>query len=87
MSRPSSPILLTYEDDASHIEILDVPGLWILLYDGQSIGIRQIYFGSKGQLTKYPRTGFNNPAHAYRLAERLNRKFNTTLFTIVKIGE
>tara|TARA_R110000868_G_scaffold43358_2_gene145937 strand:+ start:455 stop:715 length:261 start_codon:yes stop_codon:yes gene_type:complete len=86
MSRPSNPVILTEDDDNYVIDILEVPGTWILLHDNKSIGIRQTYYTRRGATVKYPRIGFNNPAHAYKLADKMNKRFNTTLFTIAQIG-
>jgi hypothetical protein len=34
---------------------------------------------------KYKKTSFSNSGHAFNLAERLNKKFNTKDFTVVKL--
>jgi len=35
---------------------------------------------------KYPRTAYNNPAHAYNMMERMNALYRTTDFNVLEIG-
>ena len=34
---------------------------------------------------KYKKTSFSNPGHAFNLAERLNKQFNTDEFCVVRM--
>ena len=36
---------------------------------------------------KYKKVSFSNSGHAFNLADRLNKKFNTTAFTVVRLLE
>ena len=36
---------------------------------------------------KYKKVSFSNSGHAFNLADRLNKKFNTELFTVVRLLE
>ena len=82
MARPSNPIILQNTNADNDLDVLAAPGLWIVEYDKQSIALRQSYYSPRGIMFKYLRTAFSNPAHAYKLAKKLNLRFNTTLFTV-----
>lgn len=90
MTRPSAPVLLEQPvDNLSHarckIEILAGQGMWVLEYKNQPVAIRTEYLTDNGYKYKYPRTGFNNQAHAERLALQLNRDFDTHEFSIKRV--
>jgi len=36
---------------------------------------------------KYKKVSFSNPGHAFNLAERLNKKFNTDQFSVVRLDQ
>jgi hypothetical protein len=84
MARPHAKILatITDEDLITH-SVLKTPGYWYLTYQGTAVGIKTENW--LGINAKYPRTGFNNSSHAYRMRDRLNQLFNTTDFEIKEI--
>jgi len=85
MARPKPDILLRDLQAKETMEILASPGIWFVLYQGRPIAITRRSWTAQGELVKYPRTGFNNPAHAYKLAERLNQRFMTNQFTVLEV--
>ena len=82
MARPSAQVLLSDTHDTGIDEILLAQGLWVVCYNTMPIAIRQQRWGRQGCKFKYPRTMFANPAHAYKLADELNRQFNTDKFSV-----
>ena len=48
--------------------------MWVLEYKNRPVAIRTEYLTEDGYKYKYPRTGFNNQAHAERLALQLNKQ-------------
>ena len=65
------------------ITINPAQGYWIVTYQDQAISVvttDQVIAGKK-----YVKTGFAYPAHAQRLADRLNRVFQTQDFAVRKV--
>lgn len=85
MARPKPQVIFKDEQALETMEILASPGIWYVCYDNQPIGIAKRAWTRRGEVIKYPRTGFNNPAHAYKLAEKLNERFYTELFTVKEV--
>lgn len=85
MVRPRASVLLIDESADDSLEVLDCEGVWYVVYEQRAVSLVKKTWGSRGQTVKYPRTGFNNPAHAYNLARKLNQRFNTDLFTVIEI--
>jgi hypothetical protein len=86
MSRPKPIILLNHEADIWEIDILAGNSYWILTLDHEPVSIRKKAWTSRGITFKYPRTGFNNQAHAQRLATSLNKTFATDRFGVKEIN-
>ena len=75
MARRPPAILMSGEGT----DILDAPVLFRVVHAGKPIAVRQLKpCGHLG----YPPTTFHNPAHAKRLAHRLNDVFATDAFTV-----
>ena len=85
MSRPSAEIILEDIDDNMRSYAVCVShGVYTVLYAGRPISIRVTPNLEISDYTnqKYPRTSFNNSGHAFNLAQRLNQRFCTDLFTV-----
>lgn len=86
MGRPSAATLLKQVDELGRVlEILEADKAYILTYDGKPTALRQTEHFHDLLRIRYPRTGFNNRAHAVRLANRLNKLFNTDLFSVSEL--
>lgn len=85
MARPKPDIIFRDDSGIETLEVLASPGMWFVCYQDQPIGLVKKSWTSRGETVKYPRTGFNNPAHAFKLAERLNERFMTDQFTVMEI--
>jgi hypothetical protein len=85
MARPSADVLFTKETAQGQLDILSAQGTWLVCYNNKPIALRLQHWTVRGPAFKYPRTMFANPAHAHRLARRLNKEYNTELFTVKEI--
>jgi hypothetical protein len=87
MSRPKPKILLQSSPNEKHnIEIIiETAAIYAVYYKGKPINIKyeSIYAGDSN--SKYKKTSFPSKAHAINLRDRLNKMFNTTDFTVVKL--
>ena len=84
MARPGPQIIATLEAGERITDICWADAVYAVYYQGRAIKVR-----SRGQDMingfKYGRTSFPEPAHAIRLAQRLNRELNTDDFTVVEL--
>jgi len=87
MSRPKPKILLEKTDPKTYKseQILEAEATWCVLYNSYPFNLRTVNSITNSPGPKYKKTSFTNPGHAHNLARRLNKKFETTLFTVVKI--
>ena len=87
MSRNKPTVLLT--DYAKNItfEVCDAQAVYAVFYKDRPIKLRKLK--NDGFSTfKYAKTSFPEPGHAIALAQRLNRRFKTSEFTVreLRIG-
>ena len=75
----------TRTDDFNQIDVLSAQGLWAVVYQNKAINLRTQTMTIQGEVLKYTRTAYPSPAPARILAKKLNTKFMTTDFTVVKI--
>lgn len=86
MARPSATVILQHVDDLrSSIAVCAADTVYAVTYQGQPIQLKKqhnIDIAYPGP--KYPKTVFVNSGHAFNLADRLNRLFNTQDFGVAK---
>ena len=89
MSRPKPNVLLEYIDNKTYRseQVLEADAIWAVFHKDKPFNLK-----SSNALTNYPgpkykKTSFSNPGHAFNLAEKLNKMFNTQDFTVVKLTE
>jgi hypothetical protein len=84
MARPSPNILLRdVEPSGKALEVCEADALYGVLYQGKPIKVRTLQNIDVSFLgPKYSKTAFPESGHAYNLAEKLNRMFNTTDFSV-----
>ena len=84
MSRPKPTIILEEVDEDSRAYwVCEADAIYAVCYRGSPIKIKtqaNIYVNYPGP--KYVKTSFPSAGHAFNLAERLNKRFNTDLFTV-----
>lgn len=89
MSRPKPNVLLEYVDNKTYRceQVLEADAIWAVFHQNKPFNLK-----SSNALTNYPgpkykKTSFSNPGHAFNLAEKLNKMFNTQEFTVVRLTE
>lgn len=86
MARPKPTILVEQVDKNYNSEqILDADAIYAVFYEGKPINIRTLNTLVNYPGPKYKKVSFSNSGHAFNLADRLNDKFNTIKFTVVKL--
>lgn len=86
MARPKPNIIIEISDKSYTSEqILEAGAIYAVYYEGAPINLRVINMISNYPGTKYKKVSFSNSGHAFNLADKLNEKFNTDQFTVVKL--
>ncbi|NJO60941.1 MAG: hypothetical protein HC836_22605 [Richelia sp. RM2_1_2] len=87
MSRPKPDILLDYTDKKTFKseQVLKADAVYAVFYDGQPINLRTKHSMLDYPGPKYKKCSFQNPGHAFNLAEKLNKLFKTDKFKVAKL--
>ena len=85
MARPGPTVIDTFDDGLKLIEVLDRPQVYWVQYQGAPISVRHVYHSAVGTRIRYPKTAFNNRAHAENLAQELNKIYGTTEYTVASL--
>ena len=89
MSRPKPEILLESVNKTTYKaeQILSADAIYSVFYEGKPINLRTLHTLVSYPGPKYKKVSFSNSGHAFNLAERLNKMFNTDKFEVVKLSE
>jgi hypothetical protein len=88
MARPKPTIILENVDRNYNSEqILDADAIYAVYYDNKPINLRTLNTLVNYPGPKYKKVSFSNSGHAFNLADRLNKKFSTDKFCVVKLLE
>ena len=83
MSRPKPKILFEFVDKNYKSEqVLEANAIYAVCYSGQPINLRNLNVMIDYPGPKYKKCSFSNPGHAFNLAERVNKLFNTDNFAV-----
>lgn len=88
MSRPKPRVLLeiTNKKNYKTEQVLESEAIWAVFYQDRPINLKTSSLIAAGQLgPKYKKVSFSNSGHAFNLAEKLNKMFNTTDFSVYKL--
>lgn len=89
MSRPRPTILLeavnkqTYKSE----QVLQAEAIYSVFYQNSPINLRTIHSLISYPGPKYKKVSFSNPGHAFNLAERMNKIFQTEDFVVVRLTQ
>lgn len=87
MARPKPTIILeltnkkTYKSD----QVLEADAIYAVFHDGKPINLRMVNSLVNYPGPKYKKVSFSNPGHAYNLAQKLNKQFNTKEFEVYEL--
>ena len=89
MSRPKPKVLLEVvnKDTYKAEQILAADAIYSVFYQGNPINLRTLNKLVSYPGPKYKKVSFSNSGHAFNLAEKLNKTFNTEDFSVVKLTE
>jgi len=88
VSRPKPTVLLeavnknTYKSE----QVLKAEAIYSVFYEGDPINLRILNILVSYPGPKYKKVSFSNPGHAFNLAERLNKLFDTKKFEVVRLN-
>ena len=87
MSRPKPKVILEHHDTTNYKteQVLAAASVYSVFFQGAPINLRTQHSYLNYPGPKYKETSFSNPGHAFNLAERLNKQFNTDEFCVVRL--
>jgi|TARA_R110002074_G_scaffold166722_8_gene327508 hypothetical protein len=86
MARPKPNIIIEYTDRNYNSEqILEAAAIFAVFYENKPVNLRSLNALVNYPGPKYKKISFSNSGHAFSLSDRLNKKFDTNKFTVVKL--
>lgn len=87
MARPKPDVLLSLTDKKTYKseQVIRSDAIYAVFYDNSPINLRSLNTLISYPGPKYKKTSFPNAGAAFNLADKLNKKFNTSLFTVYKL--
>ena len=87
MARPKPTIILENVNSKTYKaeQVLDAEAIYAVFYKGKPINLRTLSHLVSYPGPKYKKVSFSNSGHAFNLAERLNKMFKTTDFSVYKL--
>jgi hypothetical protein len=87
MSRPKPTILLEITDKKTFKteQVLEAEAIWAVFYQEKPINLKTTSVVAQHLGPKYKKNSFSNSGHAFNLAEKLNKIFNTKDFSVYKL--
>jgi hypothetical protein len=87
MSRPKPTVILENVNTKNYKaeQILDADAIYAVFYNGKPINLRTLNHLISYPGPKYKKVSFSNSGHAFNLADRLNKIFKTTQFSVYKL--
>lgn len=89
MSRPKPEILMDYTDKKTYKaeQVLKAEAVYAVFYNSKPINLRTKHAMLDYPGPKYKKCSFQNPGHAFNLAEKLNKIFKTDKFEVFKLTQ
>ena len=88
MSRPKPTVLLEKVEKETYKaeQVLASQGIWAVYYDKKPINLKTFNMLISYPGPKYKKVSFSNSGHAFNLAARLNKMFDTDKFEVLKLS-
>ena len=89
MSRPKPDIILEHTNPKNYKseQVLKAEAIYSVFYQGKPINLRTLNKLVSYPGPKYKKVSFSNSGHAFNLAEKLNKTFNTDEFQVIKLTQ
>jgi hypothetical protein len=87
MSRPKPKVLLEITNKKTYKteQVLEAEAIWAVFYKDQPINLKTSSMVVQQLGPKYKKVSFSNSGHALNLAEKLNKLFQTSDFSVYKL--
>jgi hypothetical protein len=87
MSRPKPTVLLEITNKKTYKteQVLNAEAIWAVFYQDKPINLKTNSIVANQIGPKYKKVSFSNSGHAFNLAEKLNKQFNTKDFSVFKL--
>jgi hypothetical protein len=87
MSRPKPRVLLEIANKRNYKieQVLESEAIWAVFYQDRPINLKTTSLVAQQLGPKYKKVSFSNSGHAFNLAEKLNKMFDTTDFSVYKL--
>jgi hypothetical protein len=87
MSRPKPTIVLevTNKKNYKTEQVLEAEAIWAVFYKEKPVNLKTTSLVAQQVGPKYKKVSFSNSGHAFNLAEKLNKLFNTQDFSVYKL--
>jgi len=87
MSRPKPKVLLEITNKKTYKteQVLEAEAIWAVFYKDQPINLKTSSMVVQQLGPKYKLVSFSNSGHALNLAEKLNKLFQTSDFSVYKL--
>ena len=89
MSRPKPDIILEHTNPKNYKseQVLKADAIYSVFYQNKPINLRSLNTLVNYPGPKYKKVSFSNSGHAFNLAERMNKLFNTKDFQVDKLTQ
>jgi hypothetical protein len=87
MSRPKPTVLLELTNKKTYKteQVLEAEAIWAVFYKDKPVNLKTTSIIAQQLGPKYKKVSFSNSGHAINLAEKLNKLFNSTDFSVYKL--
>jgi len=87
MSRPKPKVIMEIANKKTFKteQVLESEAIWAVFYKNKPINLKTSSLINQQAGPKYRKISFSNPGHAFNLARKLNKNFNSSDFAVVKL--